>query len=139
METTLKIIGAEEKESKAGRKYIVFDTSQGKMSCFDNKLVEGLKKEIGNQISIDFQESNGFKNIKKILTEVKTEKIVPAPQPAKEEFAEARAEKNKSIYTSYAKDIFIAHLNGNMELKDITSKKLMEMSIELVKQAIAAF
>jgi len=132
METTLKIIGAEEKESKAGRKYIVFDTSQGKMSCFDNKLVEGLKKEIGNQISIDFQESNGFKNIKKILTEVKTEKIAPAPQ--KEEFVEARAEKNKSIYTSYAKDIFVS-----LDKNGLSGEEVMKKSIALVKQAIAAF
>jgi len=143
METTVTIKGVEEKESKAGRKYFSFETDQGRMTCFEGSLVEVLKKKVGEKVNVDVQETNGFKNIKKILTEVKTEKIPAIQAPIKEEkFEEARAEKNKSIYTSYAKDLFIVMLE-NADASTIKSTKdfenIMAESVKLVKQAIAAF
>ena len=86
----------------------------------------------------EVQERNGFKNITGITA---VEQNSPTKTDA---FMDARNAKDQSIYTSYAKDIFITIYQKLMEdtqLKDneIASHAVMQKAIELVKQAKEAF
>ncbi len=137
MKKNLEILDYEDKKSQAGKRYVRFKTSDGWMSCFDNKAAEDLKKYEGKNASVEIVESGEFKNIKKCYgkaenndddkSEVETESYKPAVR-----------DKGTSFYVSYAKDIFCALVN-NAERANITKEEIMNLSIDLVKQAKKAF
>lgn len=144
METIL-IRNVVEKESKAGRKYYSVETDKGNMTAFDKEIIEGLKRNVGKEINAEIKESNGFKNIRSFDT-IKTEKIGSESQSApsqvsfnKDQFAEARKEKNVAFYVSYAKDIFCTILATSEETKDLDLVATMKSAVDLVKQAIKEF
>jgi len=133
-ETIFELKNIEEKESKAGRKYFVCKNGKDTYSCFESAIVDELKKHLGKKIKVEIAESDkGFKNIRKFLGEVSEEKINEA-KPA--EIAEARKAKDQSIYTSYAKDIFIAIVSN---FPKGSEGEAMQVSIDLIKQAKEAF
>ena len=86
---------------------------------------------------MEIAEKDGFKNIRDFIP-IAGELFKPE---AKETFVEARAMKDQSIYTSYAKDIFLAmYANEKIEATNInTNQELMRRAIEVVKQAKEAF
>lgn len=146
--TTLK--GVEERTSKQGRKYFSFTTDDGAATCFENSIVDELKKRIGKRVRLEIAEKNGFKNIRKFLGDLEPERPGNAGEKSQpvEEIAEARKLKDVSIYTSYAKDIFIELLGmenrflmeKKLEERDpIQASKLMEMATTLIKQARTSF
>lgn len=124
METTIELRGMIEKESKNGRKYTQFQTNMGDMSCFENKVVDVLKTKIGQHVAVDLVDSNGFKNIRGLAGQTQAPKTTSMTTGDK--FVEAREEKNKSIYTSYVKDLVVS----GMKVDD---------AIAVIKKAIAAF
>jgi len=136
-ETITTIKGMQEKESKAGRLYKSFQTDEGNMTCFEDDVVKELQKHVGKRVKIEISENKGFKNIKKFLGEI-TEEKVEADKP--NSFEEARKAKDICVYTSYAKDLFIACISKRTEsLKEGEAKQIMTSCIELVKQAKEAF
>lgn len=141
METTITIKGIEVKKSQNGRLYHSVDTDQGRMSCFEDKICEFLKANIGKSVNVDISEVNNFKNIRKILADVKTEKpgLALLPPISQDNFAQAREEKNRTMYVSYAKDIFCDLSNRPSDPSKLSVQQIMEVSIALVKQAIKEF
>ena len=135
METTVELKGVQEKQSKAGRTYHLFMTDAGPMTCFESGVVEKLKLKIGQMVTIEYAEANGFKNIKKVSEEVKTEKV---GQP-QDKFKDARMVKNTSYYTSYAKDLFIGLIEDCKGHEHGSYEELMKQAIELTKMAIDSF
>lgn len=138
-EEVLLIRNVEEKESKAGRKYFSVNTDKGSYSVFEFDLIVDLKKNIGNKIQVECAKNDrGFQNIRRLLNVVSTEKA--GPNNAVDNFADARQEKNKSMYVAYAKDIYCILLSGqNKEQTEQEQKDLMKQSCDLIKQAIKAF
>ena len=134
--TTLK--GVEEKESKAGRKYKSFQTDSGAMTCFEEDIVAELQKHIGKKVRIEISENKGFKNIKKFLGEVSEEKISQEAKPSEDSFEAARKLKDQSIYTSYAKDVFMKLMDDKNQSNEL-HENIMKRAITLVKQARDSF
>lgn len=140
----IKILDFEDKETKTGKKYIRFKTSEGWMSCFDTKSNEALKKLKGNSANIEIIEQGDFKNIQRFLgpasesVDAKVEKVEKVPQNGlKQEFP-------KSMKVSYAKDAFCAICSrvsqsafDNMDEDERLA--LMDLAIKAVKKAEEAF
>lgn len=136
-----------EKESKAGRKYFSVKTDQGDYSCFEFVIIKVLKENIGKKIEFETsynKKDNGqvFKNIRRIIQIVGNENVSSKPSSNNpnnfEQITEARSMKDTSIYTSYAKDIFLEMLSMDKE-EGIPAKELMQAAVDLVKQARDSF
>jgi len=146
----------EEKESKSGRIFWSIETDKGKFSCFEKEIVEAIGMNgIGKICNLDIasSEDGKFQNVrswdgkpeeaKKSFTTAKAS-VKPA-EPDKclvsqDKFAEAREEKNRSIYVSYAKDIFIELVKIDAaEKKEYLASELMKSAINLIKQAAKEF
>ena len=135
-ETILKLVGMEERESKAGRKYHSFQTSEGQMSCFESSVVDELRKRIGKQVKVIVAEKNGFRNIREFKGDVEI-KPGEAPQQAiapvvENKFTEARKEKNVSMFISYAKDLLVAGKVDNMAtacMQIMQAKQIFEKNL----------
>lgn len=148
MKTTTKIESFEQRTSmKTGKTYHVFHTVLGEMSAFEGKIVENLKAYVGTEaaIEIEYTDTNGFKNIKKILGKAPIGAVIE-----NKAITEARSSKDTSMYTSYAKDIFGMLYAGEKILEEkrednvkgisiVTNFELMRRAIELVKQAREEF
>lgn len=125
METTIQINGLEEATSKAGKTYWKVQTSDGSMSCFEKSIADELV--VGERVTIEVISSadGKFKNIRKICNKVPMEKVgyeAPVPMENKhDKFAQARAEKNTTMYVAYAKDLVVAGMNGEEAIKTIKS------------------
>jgi inhibitor of KinA sporulation pathway (predicted exonuclease) len=139
----IKINDFEDKKSSAGVRYTLFDTSQGKMSCWDEDLIKSLKKEIGKSVNVDTTEKGDFVNIRalyKDVIEVEEEKVGIGKTEAPTMFKD----KHASMYVSYAKDIFLALMPVVAEEMKNTKSAIaydliMSKAIELVKQARKEF
>lgn len=126
------------KASKAGNTYWEVETDSGKATAFDYAIVQELEKNIGKSISLYDIETNekGFSNIRKHNGNAKPSQEQAVNKVLQEagvnpSIEEARKQKDISIYTSYAKDIFIA-LQGKTEND-------MAVAVQLVKLARDSF
>ena len=131
MKTTLTIISFEPKVTKMGKPYWRFNTNEGWLSCFDSVVSEQLKLKINQNVVVEKQEKDNFKNITKIYDEVVVEKVMITPNYPNYITAE---NKYLTMYVSYAKDLFIA-LYGNPE-RPTDCVGLMNNCCDLVKQAM---
>jgi hypothetical protein len=121
METTIVINKIEQKISAAGKPYFIYDTNVGKMACWDAVIAETLKSKLNVPIGVEIAEKGDFKNIKKLL------KTPVAEVPGQgDKFAEARAQKNTTMYVSYAKDLMVVGIPA-------------EKAVEMIKSAIKEF
>jgi len=147
MRTTLKIEGVETKTSQKGKEYTSYQTSQGRMSCFEGAVVKELNSNMGQEVEVEVQERGDFKNITGVYA-------IPAvgeeaPLIGKKvtivdnKFSEARASKDLMMKVSYAKDIFIAlfgivaeKVKKSEGLSEVLSSEvIMDKAVELVKRA----
>lgn len=137
---TCKINGVVEKKSKAGRLYHSIETDKGNFSCFEYDIAMGLKEKMGEQVSLEIatSENGNFKNVRGVNDSkaVNLDKIPEQTVIQGDKFVDAREAKNQSIYTSYAKDLFIARI---LSVEKGKEKEAMELCINLVKQAKEAF
>ena len=144
-ETTAFIKSIQDKKTAVGVLYWVIETDKGNLSSFDDKLVAGLKPFIGKSVSISYQLTDkGFMNLKKVMGEAS--KVIPEVEvkdsldtievALAKSSLEARKAKDTSIYTSYAKDMFIAIYDPT---NSISPEVLMMDCVNLIKQARDAF
>jgi hypothetical protein len=138
-ETIIEIKGIETKDSKTGMKYFSILTEQGAVTCFEKAITDELKKNIGNHVKVEIATNErGFRNVRKFLGLATAEESKTVETPAKVDvFAEARQEKNKSCYVSYAKDIFMELIKS--KLPEEPEQAVMLRAIKLVKMAIQSF
>jgi hypothetical protein len=148
-ETIVTLKGLSEKESKNGRKYHSIDTEEeGTLTCFEKPIVDELQKHFGKRVKVKIVVNDkGFKNLREFVEVVAeeekpvVEKVISAPQETNKpilngEILEARILKDASIYTSYAKDVFICLCeNKKSEGSVLNARALMESACDLVKQA----
>ncbi len=162
MKKNLEILEVEPKLKKDESKYWRFKTNEGWMNVFDSMPAEALKLLIGKVACVEMTEKPGknfrgedivFKNITKCygaeqgykdeeravgmgMVDEKPEVVRPGEMitPGYPKPITAYNNKNTTMYTSYAKDIFCAMYATEYEAKDI-----MDLAIELVKQARKAF
>ena len=145
----------EDKTSQNGRDYTVFDTNLGKMSCFESDVIASCKENEGKIISVEVAESEkdgrtwrnirGFNEVVSQANELVIDDKIKIPLPI--ETAEKHDKmvndvvpgKNTTMYTSYAKDIFIALVNSKEFESNPSVDEDMNVAIELVKQARDSF
>lgn len=137
MITNLKLEEFEQKYTKASKPYWRWKTSQGYMSVFDGDLQSKLSEHVDEEVQVEVTEKGTFKNITKLIDSndlgVKVEKVIQDTVQVKKDTA-----KNTTMYTSYAKDIFCA-LYSTEKTKNLNADLVMEIAIDLVKQAKEAF
>lgn len=127
--------------SKSGKTYWKIETDLGEASCFDYPIVQELEKSIGKPITLYDLERNekGFINIRPAKAgsvPFVTQQPTSAPIAIQtDNFVDARKSKDVSIYTSYAKDLFIEMRKGTAK----PDSEVMENSIKLIQQARKAF
>ncbi len=101
---------------KTGNDYWSLDTNQGKMTVFDNQVIEDLEsKEIPGDFRVDVVEKGNFKNIVEVFldeeVEPKPEVIRPFDQTDQAEQPQVSKELDEdekrfvSMCISYAKDL----------------------------------
>ena len=145
MKKNLEINDFEDKKTTKGKRYTRFNTSEGWMSCFDSIACEELKKLESKSADVEVIESPNanrpdqpFMNISKCYGEsdkVVTERpgeVVPQETKVKE----SRLPNHKTMYVSYAKDIFCVLYQKEAEEHP---EVLMKICTNLVKQAKEAF
>ena len=154
-ETIIRITGIEQKTGKTGRQYASIKTDKGTMTCFEKDILERLQEgfEKSVQCLVNVAESNGFSNIRsfvrfrlengqgKVIVE-KPSEFVESQGYKPDKFSDARAAKDTSIYTSYAKDLFIELYKENVTLTEqarANNLSLMQEAVKLVKEAREAF
>jgi len=142
-EEMLIVRNVTEKTSKNGRSYYSVETDRGNYSCFEFDIIGEIKKAIGKKIDVEVASNErGFKNIRKLISvfDIQGESPSSLKPATPDNFSDARILKDQSIYTSYAKDLFIEL--HKMKLSEQTSAdltNLMETCIRLVKQAKEGF
>lgn len=134
MKTTLNLETVEEKKTKTGRSYVRVN---GKINCFDAKMCEKLLANIGKDVSLELEESNGYNNIKAFYGDgVKSEVV---KDTIKEGYPMEGARNNTNLMA--AKDIFCVLYNAMVVKSDEegipkeTGIGIMDIAISLVKQA----
>ena len=138
MKKNLQILEFEGKQTKAGKPYTRFKTNEGWMSCFDGIASEALKK-LG-EASVEVEETKSadgdrvFYNIKKCYGSIDAVNFPEEEVPVKK--ISRSSNGTGAMYVSYAKDIFVALMQGQ-ERKG--TQDTMTLCINLVKQAKAAF
>lgn len=137
--TTIEVKGLEVIEAKDGKKgYTKFNTSEGNINVFDKFLIDPLTKNLGKCVEVELIERNGYKNITKFyaisttIPKVVHENIKNPMKP----FEQQKNEKNQSMYTSYAKDVFICLKEKS---GSTANESIMQEAIRLVQLAKEAF
>ncbi len=137
---TLEIVPTyiEGKVSKAGKKYWSVSTeSNVDYTVFDEPVVTQLV--LNKPIKVNVAISDNWKNIRSIADPaavISKDMIVEAPKQ-QDKYTDARASKDASMYTSYAKDVFIRLIED--EHYEHKAEIAMNAAIDLVKQAREAF
>ena len=140
----LHIENFEPKKTKTNKVYTRFQTNEGWMSCFNDKVSEELIKKIGQTVSVDTTTAGDFQNIVGLggndpVSEDLAEVEVEQPKITKQVKADPSISRGRdtSFYTAYAKDIFIALLEKSKMVTNLDI--IMAEAIGLVKQAQFAF
>ena len=96
IELTLK--DCECKTAKNDKKYSLYDTSSGKIACWDTKVIEKLDTQLGNKILVEVSENNGFKTITNLMrvVEVNASEKQNATEVSIFSIEEAWSKKNPS-------------------------------------------
>ena len=131
MERRIRINSFDIKHGEKAGDYHLFDTDQGKMSCFDQvigkKLVETI--DVGS-VLVDVTVKGQYTTITKIIDKPKESTATPIP---------AKTNSQTAMYVSYAKDIFIAMLNDEDSSMGKGFKEIMNDAVDSIKQAKEAF
>ena len=144
------------KASKAGKTYWEIETDQGNATCFDYPIVQDIQANLGKSISNYDLERNekGFINLRPAknpnqLIQNLAQPIAQAPASLpvpQNSYAEARQSKDVSMFTSYAKDIFLKLCEheflirtGDKAMGGNSPEEMMKQAVALVKQAKVSF
>ena len=143
MKKNLEILEIEPKLTKDEKKYWRVKTSVGWMNCWK----EDIKEYVGKVACVEVTEKEGtnfrgepivFKNIINVYGESEDEIAVKGETDEKPEVVRPGEtipkSRNTTMYVSYAKDVFCA-----MYEKDFNKEDLMNMAVNLIKQAKSAF
>lgn len=133
MKKDVKILSFETKQKKDGTDYLRVETSGGWTSVFDSDLGQAIQNSVGKTLNVEWTEKGNFKNITKLYGE--SPQLVT--EEVKQSISDTDRSKAQSVYTSYAKDVFIALLERTPN--DITEDNVMTEAVKLVIQAREAF
>jgi hypothetical protein len=122
----IKIDKTQNKVSKNDKVYLKVND---KYTCFEQDIIEKIKENMGKEMNLKVEESNGYFNIRGILNDNEIDET-----PKQQERTEEQKGNNRhsTMYVSYAKDIFCALVPNN---EKYSVEELMGLSIGLVKQA----
>ena len=142
----MEIIGIIEKREtdegldKNGAPYTryVFTLVGGKKySTFDAKIHE--KFSVGQSIKIIGEMKGQYFNMSDMLLNDEPPKVVNMGQTMGKDLEIRPPKGTTTMYVSYAKDIFVALIEGQTETRRMPEGDIMDQAIALVKQAKEAF
>jgi hypothetical protein len=113
MDTQITIKGIVEKISKVGNTFFIAQTDKGDMSVFDEDLIKLVQANVGKTITVNVEENNGYKNIRKSRPESSKVEKIPLMQIGLEIWKILRTEPANS---------------------SISDMGLIDMSAQLVKE-----
>ena len=138
METTISIHSVTEAKTKKDVTFWKVVTNTGGMTAWKEDVAMELRKNIGNEVLVDVQQSGDFSNIRKFISAskgaVEMTQEVPQETQVPDKYKAARESKDASFYTAYAKDIFVA-----INTAECPEEESMARAIKLVNQARNAF
>jgi len=144
----LKIISCESKSGATGN-FVRCNTNQGWLSAFEEPTKTLILQSVGKELDVEITEKkSGDKTYRNIVSAKlcdATSQNVELPALAvgpKGELGTITKTNDKprmdtSFYTAYAKDVFVALIADDKEVKKYD--ELMMISIDLIKQARKAF
>lgn len=132
----LKIKSNAKTLSRDGSKeYYIIQTDKGKFSCWDDEIADKLKVGKSYEVIIDsngkYKTIRGFKGEASPINAAVEAKTIKPDQAFRSDTS-----RETSMYTSYAKDIFLELVKG-VEAPNV--KEAMKTAVEAVKQAREAF
>ena len=148
---TVLIKDIQHKVSKAGKPWQTITTDKGEMTCHDNEILLRLEKCFNKGVNCELEtaESGDYVNIRRFVNEFTTpphpvkptEAFKPLVTNTEKSPVNTNDSKTATMYTSYAKDVFIAQMNNPDVTVDNSekAKSVMNEAINLVKQAREAF
>lgn len=137
----LNIISVESKNGANGT-FVRANTNKGYMSAFEEPAKTLILQSIGKQLMCEITpKQSGDKTYNNITNAELCDQTAPIPQqeamPADTQVPE---DKHKTMYTAYAKDIFVSLLESITKAgSPQPAEEMMKKSIELIKQARDAF
>lgn len=111
-EETITIKSIETKQTKAGASMWTITTNSGKMSIFDPILAEKIMPLVNQNVVVDVETKNNYKNITKIIGTSQIAQAVTQPVGEKKNMV-------ASMCIAYAKDLCVA---GKIEVADLSVK-----------------
>ena len=145
MTQNIQIIEVENKLTKAGKPFSRVNTSMGWLACFDKDSCGLLPNLIGKTAVVEIKQSVAnkgtpeekvFQNIAKVLGEAQEDKVeVVKMNVPVETKGYSKTTRQDTFHTAYAKDVFIAMLEGTDKNAVIDPKAMMETAIGVVQQA----
>ena len=124
MKEIIELLGYEDKKAQNGKDYTRVKTEKGWISCFDKKVSELIKANIGNSVSCDVETNGNYRNIKIFYEPVGKVKITeetvgPVKIP----------NRDATMWASYTKDLVIAILD-----KEELTEEVVNACIKAIKQ-----
>lgn len=133
MEIECTIEGFKDCKTKKGLPFWKILTNQGEFNCFKEDVKDLVKEYLDGMCTLVLEEKNGYKSVIGI-------KDTPLGHNPAHYTKSGVVNNNKmtTMYTSYAKDVFIALIDKGVTMPD-TLIADMDRAIALVKQAKEAF
>lgn len=123
METQIQIKGITQKVTKTGKEFYIAQTDKGDMSVWDEDQVKMIQANIGKTLSVNVEEKDGFKNIRK-----------PSARETAKPTTEATFIKYDQAMIEMAIDVWKV-LRTEPQAENITDISLMDIAAQLVKEA----
>lgn len=137
MEKNILVLETQEKISSIGKKYTrVKDYSGEWFTIFDAKVADVLRKCAGTDSVVTCEIDGNVIKHTNFVSPAQLIEQIDMTQPKQE--IKKEYDRYQTIWVSYVKDIFVALINSKSEIKG-TNKEIMEVCIDLVKQAKEAF
>ena len=123
METQIQIKGISEKTTKTGKTFYIAQTDKGDMSVWDEDQIKLIQANIGKTLTLNVEEKDGFKNIRK-----------PSARDTAKPTTEATFIKYDQAMIEMAIDVWKI-VRTDPQNQNIDDIGLMDISAQLVKEA----
>jgi hypothetical protein len=114
MRTNIHVESITEKKAKNGMSFVTMQTNVGAVNCFDTAIVAAIRANIANDLIVEIDERNNYKNVTQFIgTATPTEKVTETNPTTKTYGNKAHI----TMLMSYVKDLVVA---GKIETNDIS-------------------
>jgi len=142
MRNTIKITAYENAKTKKDKDYCKYESSLGKLNCFDWRANDTIKEAIASgykHFEVEVEENNGFRNIKEVYNTVTTSAVEPTEITDQYEKSAKAPVKVDSAFRTPVQltridclKAAVRHLQGLNELSETAVTDLADMFVKWV-------